>query len=140
MVQEVEESFSNRLLVRFPTPPYKIQTNNKADCCQFFIAQTTHCNTHVLYMEATQDTHTHTRRPEVAVNSTSAFNPSRIVPPPGSSRSSGQLLSARGPIEPSVSVRDGQECSVLFASKITYNPFAKVDNTTLGFSPVFLTR
>ena len=23
---------------------------NKADCCQFFIAQTTHCNTHVLYM------------------------------------------------------------------------------------------
>src|SRR4029434_10424559 len=57
-------------------------------------------------------THTHTRRPEVGVNSTSAFNPSRIVPPPGSSRSSGQLLSDWGPSEPSVSVRDGQECSV----------------------------
>ena len=86
---------------------------NKADCCQFFIAQMTHCNTHVLYMEATQDTHT--LRPEIAVNSTSAFNPSQVVPPPGSSRSSGQLLSTRGPSEPSVSVRDGQECSVLFA-------------------------
>ena len=49
------------------------QTTNKADCSQFFIAQTTHCNTHVLYMEATQDAHTHTRRPEVAVNSCSAF-------------------------------------------------------------------
>src|SRR4029434_1038451 len=60
-------------------------------------------------------THTRTRRPEVAVNSTSAFNPSWIVPPPGSSRSSGQLLSARGPSEPSISVRDRQECSVLFA-------------------------
>src|SRR4029434_728266 len=57
----------------------------------------------------------HTRRPEVAVNSSSAFNPSRIDPPPGSSRSSGQLLSAWGPSEPSISVRDGQECSVLFA-------------------------
>ena len=59
--------------------------------------------------------HTHTRRPEVDVNSTSTFNPSRIVHPLGSSRSSGQLLSARGPSEPSVSVRDGQECSDLFA-------------------------
>src|SRR4029434_4742671 len=58
---------------------------------------------------------THTHRPEVAVNLSFAFNPSRIVPPPGSSRSSGQLLSARGPSETSVSVRDGQDCSVLFA-------------------------
>ena len=48
------------------------------------------------------------------MNFCSAFNPSRIVPPPGSSRSSGQLLSARGPSEASVSVRDGQDCSVLF--------------------------
>ena len=86
---------------------------NKADCCQFFIAQTTHCNTQIWRRHSTH-THTHSHRPEVAVNSTSAFNPSRIVPPPGSSRSSGQLLSARGPSEPSVSVRDGQECSVLF--------------------------
>jgi len=31
---------------------------NKADVHQFFIAQATHCNTHV-DMEATQDTHTH---------------------------------------------------------------------------------
>ena len=70
--------------------------------------------THTCYIWRRHRTHTRTRRPEVAVNSTSAFNPSRIVPPPGSSRSSGQLLSARGPSEPSVSVRDGQEC-VLFA-------------------------
>ena len=83
----------------------------------FFIAQTTHTcvwRRHTGHTHRT-DTHTYTRRSEVAVNSTSAFNPSRIVPPPGSSRSSGQLLSARGPIEPTVSVRDGQECSVLFA-------------------------
>ena len=75
--------------------------------------------THTCYIyggdQDTLHTHTRTRRPEVAVNFCSAFNPSRIVPPPGSSRSSGQLLSARGPIEPSVSVRDGQDCSVLFA-------------------------
>src|SRR4029434_8331349 len=25
-------------------------TTNKADCCQFFLAQTTHCNTQVLYI------------------------------------------------------------------------------------------
>src|SRR4029434_4276978 len=95
-----------------------IQTN-KADCSQFFIARTTQSNTHVLYIyggdQDTLHTHTRTRRPEVPVNFCSAFNPSRIVPPPGSSRSSGQLLSARGPSEPSVSVRDGQDCSVLFA-------------------------
>src|SRR4029434_843645 len=64
----------------------------------------THTNTYSL-----THTHTRTRRPEVAVNFCSAFHPSRIVPPPGSSRSSGQLLSARGPSEPSVSVRDGQD-------------------------------
>ena len=71
--------------------------------------------THTCYIWMRHRTHPRTRRPEVAVNSSSAFNPSQIVPPPGSSRSSGQLLSARGPGEPSVSVRDWQECSVLFA-------------------------
>src|SRR4029434_10877911 len=66
-------------------------------------------------MEATRThyTHTRTRRPDVAVNSCSAFFPSQDVLPPGPPRSSGQLLSARGPSEPSVSVRHGQE-SVLF--------------------------
>src|SRR4029434_1541306 len=43
----------------------------------------------------------------------SAFHPSRTVLPPGPPRSSGQLLSARGPSETSVSVTDGQK-SVLF--------------------------
>src|SRR4029434_7652406 len=62
------------------------QTKTRLTAVSFFlIAQTTHCNTHVLYMEATQDTHIH--RPEVAVNSASAFNP--FLP---SARSSGQLL------------------------------------------------
>ena len=44
------------------------QTTNKADCSQFFIAQTTHCNTHVLYMEATQDTHAHTHTHTVSLH------------------------------------------------------------------------
>ena len=79
----------------------------------FYCTHNSQQHTRVIYI-GDQDT-LHTRRPEVAVNFCSAFNPSRIVPPPGSSRSSGQLLSARGPIEPSVSVRDGQDCSVLFA-------------------------
>ena len=68
------------------------------------------------YMEATQDTHTHThtRRPEVAVNLASAFSH------PGLSflqdpRSSGQLLSARGPGEVNRLSWSGtdEECSVL---------------------------
>src|SRR4029434_4545024 len=83
---------------------------NKADCSQFFIARTTHSNTHVLYIyggnQDTLHTHTRARRPEVAVNFCSAFFPSRDVLPPGPPRSSGQLLSARGPSEPSVSVRE----------------------------------
>ena len=58
-------------------------------------------------MEGTQDTHT--RRPEVAVNVISAFNPSQTVLPLGPPRSSGQLFSAQGPSELSVLVRDGQE-------------------------------
>src|SRR4029434_6145674 len=64
------------------------------------------------YMEATQDTHTHTRRPKVAVNLLSAFShpgPSFLQDPP---RSSGQLLSARGPSQPSVT--DGQESELFF--------------------------
>src|SRR4029434_3486155 len=69
--------------------------------------------THTFYICRRHRTHAHTGLRFAC--ETSAFNPSRIVPPPGSSRSSGQLLSAWGPIEPSVSVRDGQECSVLFA-------------------------
>src|SRR4029434_5284502 len=91
---------------------YKQQTRLTAVC---FLLHKRLTATHTCYIWRRHRTHTHTRRPEVAVHLTSAFNPSRIVPPPGSSRSSGQLLSARGPIEPSVSVRDGQESSVLFA-------------------------
>src|SRR4029434_7570169 len=45
----------------------------------------------------------------------SAFDPSRTILPPGPSRSSGQLLSARGPSEPSVWVTDGQENVLFFA-------------------------
>src|SRR4029434_2756461 len=70
-------------------------------------------HTRVIYGSDTG--HTLTRRPEVAVNSHSAFNPSRIVLLPGPCRSSGQLLSARGPSDPSILVRDVRECSVLFA-------------------------
>src|SRR4029434_8932658 len=61
-------------------------------------------------------THTHTHAHASLrsfVNLSSAFIPSRTVLPPGPPMSSGQLLSARGPSEPSVSVRDGQDCSVL---------------------------
>ena len=75
------------------------------------MAHTTHWNTHVYFMEATQDTHTHTHTHTRNVRS--ALHPSRTVLPPGPPRSSGQLLSARGPSEPSVSVTDGQE-NVLF--------------------------
>src|SRR4029434_2212809 len=92
------------------------QMNTHLPCPPLRVCIQTEATTHTcyIYMEATRThyIHTHTRRPEVAVNFCSAFNPSRIVPPPGSSRSSGQLLSARGPSEPSVSVRDGQDCSV----------------------------
>src|SRR4029434_4317431 len=59
------------------------------------LPQAAHCNTHVyFFMEATQDTHTHKH-----TNVRSAFHPSRTVLPPGPPRSSGQLLSARGPSE-----------------------------------------
>src|SRR4029434_6674426 len=61
-------------------------------------------------MEATQDTHRQTHAGlRSLLNVRSAFDPSRTILPPGPSRSSGQLLSARGPSEPSVSVTDGQE-------------------------------
>src|SRR4029434_6803409 len=58
-------------------------------------------------MEAIRTHYTHTRtcRPEVVVNSCSAFFPSRDVLPPGPPRRSGELLRHRGPREPSISVR-----------------------------------
>ena len=49
VIQRLEKTMKN----------YKTKTN-KADCCQFFIAQTTHCNTHVLYIWRRHRTHTHT--------------------------------------------------------------------------------
>src|SRR4029434_1826878 len=59
------------------------------------LPQAAHCKTHVyFFMEATQDTHTHKH-----TNVRSAFHPSRTVLPPRPPRSSGQLLSARGPSE-----------------------------------------
>src|SRR4029434_3162019 len=87
-------------------------------------------------MEATQDTHTNTRRPEVAVKCTLCISPIPDRPssrtPPGAVGSSsaprdqvnrpsrsrtarrrGQPLRDQGPSEPPVSVTDGQE-NVLF--------------------------
>src|SRR4029434_284771 len=82
---------------------------------RFLMAYMTHWNTHV-HIWRRHRTHTHTRtrtrRPEVAVNLFSAFFLSWTVLPPGPPRSSGQLVSARGPSEPSALVRDGKECSV----------------------------
>ena len=69
----------------------KSYINNKADFSQFFIAQATHCNTHVdIWRRHRTHTHTRTRtrtrRPEVAVNSRSAFSHpglSFLQDPPG---------------------------------------------------------
>src|SRR4029434_3627491 len=79
------------------------------------ITQATHCSTHVNTWKRHR-THTHTRRPEVVVNLVSAFSH------PGLSfledlRSSGQLLSPRGPGEGNRLLwsRTDEECSVLFA-------------------------
>src|SRR4029434_3234576 len=80
---------------------------------RFLMAHTTHWNTHV-HIWRRHRTHTHAGKPEVAVNLFSAFLPSWTVLPPGPSRSSGQLLSARGPSEPSASVMDGQESELFF--------------------------
>src|SRR4029434_1666541 len=68
----------------------------------------THTHTHT---HTQTHTHTHTRRGRSTFFL--CIFPSWTVLPPGPSRSSGQLLSARGPSEPSVSVTDGQE-NVLF--------------------------
>src|SRR4029434_9478411 len=67
--------------------------------------------THTFYICRRHRTHAHTGLRFAC--ETSAFNPSRTVLPPRPPRSSGQLLSARGPSELSVSVTDGQE-NVLF--------------------------
>src|SRR4029434_2829818 len=61
-------------------------------------------------MEATQDTHTRTGRPEVAVNLFSAFFRYWTVLPRGPPRSSGQLVSARGPSD---ALGWAGKCSVL---------------------------
>src|SRR4029434_1804354 len=84
------------------------------------ITQATHCSTHVNTWKRHR-THTHTRRPEVVVNLVSAFSH------PGLSflqdpRSSGQLLSARGPSQVNCAslVRDGHVfCSFWIASAIS---------------------
>src|SRR4029434_5079926 len=65
---------------------------NKADCCQFFIAQTTHCNTHVHILGGdTGHTHAGGGRREFDF----CIFPSLTVLPPGPQ----ELLSARGPSE-----------------------------------------
>src|SRR4029434_3467720 len=79
---------------------------------RFLMAHTTHWNTHVHIWRRHR---THTRRPDVAVNLFSAFFPSWTVLPPRAPTSSAPLVRHRGPSEPSVLVKDGQECSVLFA-------------------------
>src|SRR4029434_2789250 len=60
-------------------------------------------------------THTHTHSEEVAVKCILCIYPILGCPSSIAAKSSGQLVSARGPSESSVLVRDGQECSVLFA-------------------------
>src|SRR4029434_8294872 len=98
----------------------RLQTNNKqtnkADCSQFFIARTTHSNTHVLYIWTRPGHTARTRRPEVAVNFCSAFNPSRTVLPPGPQEQWAAFKrpgTKRG--EPSVLVRDGPRVFCSFA-------------------------
>src|SRR4029434_9925614 len=59
--------------------------------------------------------HTHTQA------SASAFFPSWTVLPPGPPRSSGQLVSARGPSETSVFVRDGHEFCYLYANRMSFD-------------------
>src|SRR4029434_8110753 len=102
-------------------PPYThTYSHRHTHTCMHTDTHTHHTPSHLLTQTHTHThAHTHTHHthshhtPEVAVNVISFFNPSRTVLPPGPPRSSGQLFSTRGPSEPSVLVRDGQE-SVLF--------------------------
>src|SRR4029434_5267325 len=66
---------------------------------QFFIAQAIHCNTHMLYMEATQDTHTHTHADEFAgeICLLPLTHPEVLVLPQGSQEQWAAFYGARGP-------------------------------------------
>ena len=68
-------------------------------------------HTRVIYVGDTGHTHADEVAGEIFL--LPLTHPEVLVLPPGPPRSSGQLLSARGPSEPSVSVTDGQEI-VLF--------------------------
>ena len=82
----------------------------------FYLAHTTHSNTHVHFRVATQDTHTHTHAEEVAVNFSSAFSHPGLSFLQGSREQWAAFMAPGDQVKWSFRLgqgRTGGECSVL---------------------------